>query len=335
MAQRELLNKDNLSQLKQIIYNSLDPLIKDDYCLLDLPYHENIGDSLIAEGEFEYLKRLPYKMLQASSYPFFRFDELPARGTILFHGGGNFGDLWYGFQNFRRSVIKKVHSRPVIIFPQTVYYKNMQAIEEDVAAFSSHPDLTICARDERSYQLLQKHFIKNKILMVPDMAFCLDYSSQLTDNPDHKVLFMKRLDKELKENMPPMEQIVKPKDAGKVIEVSDWPTFEMTGFEKFNTDFKRVINRKLSKRLRYAPGLKSLVHPLYGLRSSSMQDKNVRMGIDFINKYETVYATRLHGFILALLLGKEAYVLDNTYGKNSGFYNTWLKDFKNCELLAI
>ncbi|MNF10991.1 putative pyruvyl transferase EpsO [compost metagenome] len=56
-------------------------------------------------------------------------------------------------------------------------------------------------------------------------------------------------------------------------------------------------------------------------------------GISFINKYDKVVTTRLHGLILSILLNKEVYMLDNSYGKCKRFHDVWLKDFTGIELL--
>lgn len=55
----------------------------------------------------------------------------------------------------------------------------------------------------------------------------------------------------------------------------------------------------------------------------------LRIGIQFISQYQQVYSTRLHGAILSILLGKPLVFFDNSYGKNSSFYDTWLRDFNN------
>ena len=45
------------SHLQQLLEATLLPLINEDYVLLDLPYHSNIGDILIWQGELELLKK--------------------------------------------------------------------------------------------------------------------------------------------------------------------------------------------------------------------------------------------------------------------------------------
>ena len=60
---------------------------------------------------------------------------------------------------------------------------------------------------------------------------------------------------------------------------------------------------------------------------------NVKTGINFINRYEVIYTTRLHVAIIGVLLNKETYLFDNIYNKNSALYNTWLKDTDHIELI--
>jgi exopolysaccharide biosynthesis predicted pyruvyltransferase EpsI len=40
---------------------------------------------------------------------------------ILLHGGGNFGDVWPGFQRFREQVIRESPNRRIIQLPQTIH----------------------------------------------------------------------------------------------------------------------------------------------------------------------------------------------------------------------
>jgi exopolysaccharide biosynthesis predicted pyruvyltransferase EpsI len=50
------------------------------------------------------------------------------------------------------------------------------------------------------------------------------------------------------------------------------------------------------------------------------------MGIDLVSQYKFVISTRLHGHILCLLLGIPSIIVDNSYGKNKRFYDTWLNE---------
>ena len=60
-----------VNELCSEIYQKLSLLIDNDYILVDLPYHSNIGDVLIWEGERQFLSKLPYKCLyKASMYTY-------------------------------------------------------------------------------------------------------------------------------------------------------------------------------------------------------------------------------------------------------------------------
>ncbi len=50
---------------------------------------------------------------------------------------------------------------------------------------------------------------------------------------------------------------------------------------------------------------------------------------------QRIYSTRLYAIILSLLLGKDSdlYWFDNSYGKNSSFYETWLSDLDGIKFI--
>ena len=78
--------------LRDLIVNTLTPLISDSYVLWDLPYYTNIGDILIWEGTENFLKQLSSQCISKCSYQTFSYKPLPKDTTILLQGGGNFGE---------------------------------------------------------------------------------------------------------------------------------------------------------------------------------------------------------------------------------------------------
>lgn len=87
LIKMNLDNKILINSLREKIRDSLTPLITHNYVLLDLPYYDNIGDTLIWEGTREFLKTLPYKCLYYASKDSFRYRELPPEAIILLSGG--------------------------------------------------------------------------------------------------------------------------------------------------------------------------------------------------------------------------------------------------------
>lgn len=322
-----------MDRLRNLIYTQLDPLIQSDYCLLDIPDHKNIGDNLIWGGELAFLKRLPHKMTYSANWIYCQFNRINPNNLILLHGGGNFGDVWRHHQEFRLRVISEFKQSRIIIFPQTVFYKDQELLKRDAAVFSQHPDLTICARDEISYGILKTHFSSNHILMLPDMAFCLDFNQYISTVPTNRVLLLKRTDKEVNKTLD-ANGLLSEEDKQKTLEVKDWPNFNNSAFVENLTESIATLDIKLSKRLIKTPFISGFIDPRHGLKRRDAMQHYINKGIHFINRYDTVYTTRLHGYILSLLLNKRVYMLDNSYGKNSSFFRTWMQGFERSTFIG-
>lgn len=299
--------QQKIDELKNKIYEELTPLIDSDYILLDLPYYSNIGDTLIWEGTESFLKSLPHKCLYKSSNQTFKHKHLQSSTIIILQGGGNFGDLWRRFQDFRLSIIKQYPNNKIIILPQSIFYENDEIIKNDAAIMAQHKKLTICARDKTSYNVLNKHFF-NDILLLPDMAFCIENKliNKYKINPTKDILLLKRRDQELSSRDDYYKYITEEGN----IEERDWPSIEHPGIA-------RDLIEKMGVLSKYA--VDKYVNYLY-------RPYLIKKGIIFLSEYKYIYATRLHVAILSILLNKPFVFFDNSYGKNSSFYDTWLSD---------
>ncbi|KGQ41211.1 polysaccharide pyruvyl transferase [Gallibacterium anatis] len=323
-------NRKQLSRLSEIIYDRLDPLIDGDYVLLDIPDHQNIGDQAIWAGELAYLSRLPHKLKYSAPYYNVDMKKIDKDDIILFHGGGNFGDVWDVCQKLRENVISHCRENKIIVFPQTVYFQSQQNLEKSAEIFNAHGNVTICARDQVSYGILNKYFTKCQILLLPDMAFCLNLDNFIQEEKSGKTLFVKRTDKELNIEVD-YHEVTEVEN----VTVSDWPSFEKEFKQliKYNPNFSafgfREFLFKVANRM-------PIFMPLYCQPIEKIENRRefyMELGINFLNHYDTIYTTRLHCFILGILLGKIVYIYDNSYGKNASFYQTWLQDFEQCYLL--
>jgi exopolysaccharide biosynthesis predicted pyruvyltransferase EpsI len=328
------INSDNLQKLRQLIYDTLDPLIDSDYCLLDIPDYANIGDQLIYEGQLSYLKRLQHKMIYTSNDKYEDFNKIPGNAIILLQGGGNFGDLWKTHQEFRLKVIETCPKNKIIIFPQTVYYKNTDRLLRDAEIFNKHSNLTICARDNESYALLKKYFHNNQIVMLPDMALCLDLSKHTNQADTNKALIMVRKDLEVNKNFD-LNKVKSLLTGNRKVEIKDWPTLEIRQLKFRLVSIINFLNSNISKFFLKIGVLRPLLDSRYGLLRGNLGRWYVEQGIKFINNYDEIYTTRLHGFILSILLNKKVHIIDNSYGKNSNFYNTWMTGFNNSNYIKL
>ena len=282
--------------LRKIIDTNLLPIIGKRVVLLEVPYYLNIGDLLIWKGELEFLKRNKKEVLySSSSYNMDFSKKIDSNVTILLQGGGNFGDLWKEPHDFRKKIIEQYPKNKIVIFPQTIFYTEEKTLLEDVDFFSKYRNVIICARDERSYNILQKNFV-NKSLLLPDMAFYINIYTHIL-NKSERVLYAQRLDEEFLKEM----------------------SFS------YITRCAQIVDRLCGTKLCIK------ITDYYWLKIR--MPKFIQIGIDFINEYGVIYTTRLHIGILGLLLGKQVFFLDNSYGKLSGFYNSWLKNIKNASLV--
>lgn len=311
-----------IGKLKLIIDNNLREEIDSQYALFDLPFHTNIGDGLIWEGEVNFLNDLKCECQYSCSYFTCSFPDLTENTTILFHGGGNFGDLYHEHIEFLQKIIKMYPNNKIIVLPQTVFYKSDEVMKMDMQVINSHKNIILCARDARSYNLLSSTFVRSSTLrMVPDMAFYIpsSYTTVMSVNNYVGNLAILRTDGELKKGT---YEWLKQVDA----KIEDWPTFNHNVFDGTFT-FKSI-----------AKLVKLGLLPKYWLNQYCERYFHSRMlhiGISFLSKYDKIYTTRLHGCILSILMGKEVYLLDNSYGKNYSFYETWLKDFDNVHYIQV
>ena len=304
---------NKIAELKECINNKLAPLIDDDYVLLDVPYYTNIGDTLIWEGTKHFLKNIPHKCLYTASVETYKYRPLPQNTIILMQGGGNFGDLWRRHKDLRLEVVKSYPNNRIIILPQTVFYKNIAVFREDAKVLNSHKDLHICARDTGSLNFLQQALTCN-LLLVPDMAFCI--SSKLlkkySKKEGERTLFLKRNDLEFCEY--DFNSYIT--ENRSMLDICDWPTMEQQFKAKAYLD-KLLWHKEQIGRIPdiYADWV--------------FRPHQVKKGVEFVSQYKKVYTTRLHVAILSLLLNKEIVFFDNSYGKNSSFYDTWLTEVDN------
>ena len=314
--------QEKIAQLRSIVNQQLLPLIDNDFVLLDYPCHENIGDTLIWDGEIHFLRQTKHKCLFQSSFQTFFGQSISRKTIVCIHGGGNFGDLWGKIHSFQKKIIDFFPNNKVIILPQTVWYESQENIKADEVFFSMHPNVTMCARDNVSFKFMQEHFPKNKVLLVPDMAFFIDFDKfeKINTAKTERTLYAKRVDKELKNDSWP--SFIPPNT-----EVHDWPTFERNVPKYAFADhivgwFNFWANKK---------GVKPVNHLIDLIRTHFYRPQYIKDCVKFINPYDTIYSTRLHIAIASAMMGKKVYLMDNSYGKNFSFYDTWLANTENIQ----
>jgi exopolysaccharide biosynthesis protein PssK len=102
--------------------------------ILDCPDIRNCGDSAIWLGEINYLndrygKRQDYVSRMHDFSPR-DLERITPTGPIFIHGGGNFGDVWAGAQDFRGRVLEHLPNRRMIQFPQSIHFQSWERAEK-------------------------------------------------------------------------------------------------------------------------------------------------------------------------------------------------------------
>lgn len=197
-------------------------------------------------------------------------------------------------------------------------------LKEDCEIFENHPDIYICVRDRNSYEKLSKYLGENKLLLLPDMAFFIDVPFQCTKGS--KVLYMQRTDSEVSNRDILITQNY---------DIRDWPTYSNNKcIYRIKSKWATIVIM-LSRQLQKCPILHCCVDSEYGIYNKKNRMHYINVGVQLFSQYHTIYTTRLHGLILGLIMGKKVIIVDNKYNKCLDFYNTWLKDFIDVDVMEI
>ena len=298
-----------LDGLSRRIHDELKDFMVADYWLVDAPYIRNVGDHLILAGERAFFAQFPACRCRGlHSLETFQFPEIREEETVFIHGGGNLGDVWPAHLDFQERIVAAYPRNRIVVLPQSAHFASEERLARTKEIWGGHGNLlTICARDEASYAFLTQHFPMNDVRLVPDMAFFVRDLPNPTprQGSGHAALLFTRLDAERRET----DLLVRYRQQVPC-EVKDWPTIERESDEYLHLH-ELIASRKYQEADRY---FRETFHPWV-----------IRQGVDFMAAYGRIVTLRLHGLILALLLGKrDVRYVENSYGKIGSLCRTWL-----------
>lgn len=320
MSNEKLNNYEVVAYLKEQIMITLGPLIGKKCILLDAPYYHNIGDVLIWAGEKALIEDLGSTCIYTANYDTCRFPPIDTDVTILFQGGGNIGDLYHEHPEFLLKVIEKYPNNRIIVCSQSVYYQDKELEDKDLQMIAQHKDLYFCGRDRITQELLNR-YIGERALCLPDMAFCIPPQklAALAKEISKEHLYIERNDCE-KANISTKADVDK----------CDWPVFDFS--LRKSTFCNKIMSRLAKQKL---PLISSAIYTMWDkYAQTTFFNAMIKEGVEFISPYKHVSTTRLHGCILAILLDKEITFIDNSYGKNRRFYETWLTNLASLDFIS-
>lgn len=347
------------SSLKQQLHQRLTVLEDYSVCaFLDYPDHLNLGDLLIGLGSMIYLiEVLKIKIGYIASLKSFSEEQMEkqvGKVPIFLHGGGNLGDIWPVHQKFRESIISKYKDRPIVILPQSIYFKNQDNLQETAKIFNAHPNLTIFVRDAYSYDIAIKSFTNCRVIQSPDMAFQLIESPQLSSssiNPQKldSILYLNRKDREVNKSFNLDKKAIHEITNLNLVE-GDWVSFDnhwLLGTEQpswlqllinlyregwqrgLTTPHEWLSRSSYLSSHPYSQMLRQLPNFQLPYRSLSF----IYSGMYQFRKYPLIITNRLHGHILSIILEIPHVFLPNSYYKNQSFYQAWTSEVPFCRFV--
>jgi exopolysaccharide biosynthesis protein PssK len=291
-----------VGELKATLFRCLNTLlpIEPPYAIVDVPNHPNVGDSAIFLGELAWLEAIgappPSYLCDTYSYSESDLRYYVPHGTILIHGGGNFGDVWTPPQALRERIVSAFPSHRIVQLPQTIHFQSPSALDSARALFSRHEHLTIVARDRVSFDLASAG-LECRTLLAPDSALALGAIARPAA-ASQDVVWLARTDRESSSLPVP----------GGVFPV-DWVRDEETILIRLERWLrKRGIGLRFRNRLRRRLATERLVRGCVALSTG-----------------RTVVTDRLHAHILCLMMGIPHVVVDNNYGKVRSFFDAWTR----------
>lgn len=291
---------------------------------VDYPAHYNIGDLLINMGTEAFFSAKKanigsrYAIGDLGKYDVSRdrfdlgrrigqLDRDIADGAILvFHGGGNLGDIWPHHQRLRETLLERYRGVKTIVLPQSVQFNDHAQMKAAARSFGSHGDAKIYVRDGESLRFVtERAQIPGEVM--PDMAHHLWDEPSAFPHPHQTgsgVLVQTRNDSEGPGERPAED-------------VFDWDDVVSS------TDRLAYYAYAAWRRLNPAPRTAPTYRAWYAVR-----DHVVRKGIAHFQTAAHVKTDRLHGVILAALLNKKVMFDDrqNIYRKLHRYHQSWLSD---------
>jgi exopolysaccharide biosynthesis predicted pyruvyltransferase EpsI len=285
---------------------------------VNFPNMGNLCDTAIYAGARRSLDRIGAKVVLACEPRAYRRGivrrAVGDRGTIVLHGGANFGDLYkrQPQQTARRHLLRDFPRARVIQLPQTIYFERADDSKRFIERCRDHADFTILARDRVSVERAAELGLDTTL--APDLAFGLGP----IDRPHPAsvpVAWILR------------EDVERTSDPGAVEpSARDWPTGkeQRAGATGARLRADLALLRALDRARDRAPvRLRLPIARTAARRYASVASRRVAIATEMVAAGRVLVTNRFHGHVLACLMGIPNVLLDNSYGKNRGLFDTW------------
>jgi exopolysaccharide biosynthesis predicted pyruvyltransferase EpsI len=322
------MSDDNLSaplirELQGFIQEALNAVTSPlaNFALLDFPQFANVGDSAIWLGALRYFcqvhSREPTYVCSQDSIDYGALERAVPEGALFIQGGGNFGDLYPRHQDFRESIVQRFPNHTIVQLPQSIHFESSRNLDRARRIINGHHYFHLFVRDRKSYEIATNSFTC-PVHLCPDLAFFLG-PLRRPWRPAHNRVFLLRRDKEMASSVSPYRAL-----PGNFV-MFDWikePLFTC----------RRIKLKVALNSLRFRDAGQFSTAALRPIYYRQLAEERLLRGLKLLASGKIVVTDRLHGHILCLLLGIPHFALDNSYGKISGFIDTWTA---KCDLVRL
>ena len=292
--------------------------------LINYPNHHNVGDPALYLGGLRALARVGVRLTYRCDHRSYDRRALARELTagtdvILISGGGSLGDQ-YPPQETRERVLNDFPDVRTIQLPQSIWFVDAANVDRFSAIVARHRDLTLLLRDAASYDTARRHF-DARVMLAPDLAFGLGPLCRPAQ-PSVDVLCLRRSDREAADAS----------IAGEVerrFEKLDW--LEVPGKQALGDEAGRRLAAEHARLRQQMASDPSLWRPL-ARTFAPLARRRLHFGLRLLARGRVVVTDRLHGVILATLMGIPTFAVDNRNGKVSSFISTWLHGVPGLQL---
>lgn len=196
-----IIHKNGLNGIKKQIDNNPKRIF-----YFGMPEHANMGDL----GQYYCVKKWlsenysEYKVIECvssvvldmeSGFDTFFRSILKPDDILVIHSGYNTNDLSTVSNQLNLYLIGEFKDNPIIVLPQTVFFKYEANLRKSSEVFSQHTKLIFMARDNVSYDISCKLIPDGHVMMVPDIVTSLIGTRQEA-NKRHGIVLCHRHDGE-------------------------------------------------------------------------------------------------------------------------------------------
>ena len=322
-----------LRDIRDRIVEDFRPLLADveRVILMDVALHTNMGDSILwrAAVHLASLHRHSVNHVCVASQganhlygtmPQFPYCDLTKildlvkdKGLVLYQAGGNWGNLYRFVQKYRMKAIqvfgygseKPGYNFKVAQLPQTIYYKDEDDVSVDVDDFlmnNLQPNFfTLFTRQTDSYEFAEKHYGSNiNKVLTADLAFVLGDLLPIGE-PEVDILVLVRTDDELPD------------------------------LDKIGTELTKRFLEQSNVTFAYQDWYYHANYTEFSMSNPTiLSEVRLNEAIKIISKGQIVITNRMHGSVLATLIGRTLLWVDTTEKKLAGVRQTAFNMSSHC-----